>query len=144
MNIKNFLSFEEADILYKSVIAGLYDEKGEFLYQYEEYVWRKVVVLVYTDVVMPEDENEAYELCYDETLWGIIESKVNQTQYNHIRNAVRQYVYDHEARTQHSLMFSNMAKDMETILTAIGNMENLPMWLADQDDKSEHPLTQVK
>ena len=57
---KKLLNASEVDVLFERIITSVYDEDGEYMPQYFEYIWRRGVIEAYTDFVMPENTDEAY------------------------------------------------------------------------------------
>ena len=137
---KKLLNASEADVLFERIITSVYDEDGEYMPQYFEYIWRRGVIEAYTDFVMPEDTDEAYLCCYSE-LWDSVLNHIAYDQLNDIRSAVDSHILQKEQRICFGMQFKELMNDINTITQAMLNFEHLPEWLAESLDDSVMPLT---
>ena len=122
MEIKRTLTATEMNALYNTMIVCLYDEDDEYSYQFRDYLWRRAVIESYTDMSLPSDTNEAYEICRNKELWNKIQSSIDVDQLEEIDTAVSNYVSDKEHRKQASWHFNELMKDMQEILTVFGQL----------------------
>lgn len=122
MEIKRTLTATEMNALYNTMIVCLYDEEDEYLYQFRDYLWRRAVIESYTDLSLPSDTDEAYEICRNEKIWNEIQFAVDVDQLDEINNAVRDYVADKERRKQAGWYFHELMKDMQGILDVFGQL----------------------
>lgn len=140
MTIKNLLTASEMNEAYQIIVGGLFDNNDEYQYQYADFIIRRVVITYYTDIVMPNSLEESYSLCYEKELWDMIMSGINSDQYVHLINAVNSYVSDKKKMLNTTVPYRDLIADLNDIVYAVNNLNELPNWLADKDDISESPL----
>ena len=114
-------------------------ESVEYKPQFLEYFWRHSVIEAYSDVELPEDTDAAYLLCYS-SLWDVIENTVSSNQLSDIYMAIVEQLKIDEGRVCASMHWRAILNDMQTIMHAMANWENVFAWMADSSDKSQNPL----
>ncbi len=140
MEIKKNLTLTEMNLLYTTMIDSLYDDDDEYRYQFEDYLWRRAVIEAYTDIPIPQDMDESYKFCYDTAMWSTVMTHIDDMeQLNEVKNAVHRYCEHKEKQQLAGLQFHSLMEDMQSIMTAISNLGDLPEFLASFDE-GENPL----
>ena len=70
---------------------------GTYMPELKDFAIRAVTVELYTNITMPEDLYERYNLLYSSDIWDVIMSNIDGMQYSNMLNAVKEktkYIID--------------------------------------------------
>lgn len=125
MTIKKNLSLAEMNAMFRAVTDTVFDENGEFQYQYRDFYTRIATIKSYTDAVVPADVSEQYALCYDAVLWDSIMDDIDEVQYNDILIAIDDFISDKKHRMETVAPYRELMGDMGELMTAVAHLNEL-------------------
>lgn len=125
MTIKKNLSLAEMNAMFRAVTDTVFDENGEFQYQYRDFYTRIAIIKSYTDAVVPADVSEQYALCYDAMLWDSIMGDIDEVQYNDILIAIDDFISDKKHRMETVAPYRELMGDMGELMTAVAHLNEL-------------------
>lgn len=125
MTIKKNLSLAEMNAMFRAVTDTVFDENGEFQYQYRDFYTRIATIKSYTDAVVPADVSEQYALCYDAMLWKAIMDSIDEVQYNDILIAIDDFISDKKHRMETVAPYRELMGDMGELMTAVAHLNEL-------------------
>ena len=144
IEVKNTLNANEMTALYYKALALLYNDKGEYQFEFAAYIWRRCVIEAYTDYPLSEDLNENYAQCYGE-IWDAVYNDIithSPEQYEDIYDAVKKYVETREARESANAGFKQLMENMQVVTQTLASSGDWASWLSNKEDKSPSPIQQ--
>lgn len=85
---KTILNFDEAIQFSTSVTSSCIGDEGEYIPEAYDYAVRSCVIGFYTNVDLPENNDERYALLYNTPLYKLVMSKINRQQFNAIKKSI--------------------------------------------------------
>lgn len=85
---KTILNFDEAIQFSTNVASSCIGDDGEYIPEAYDYAIRSCVIGYYTNVELPENNDDRYALLYNTPLYKLTMSKINRQQFNAIKKSI--------------------------------------------------------
>ena len=97
IHVKPLLDPDELCSFVREIISLCYDEQSDMMIpEYSDYYFRACTIKWYTDIVLPDVENEAYQILYLTDIYETVTKKVSAAQINGAKQVVDTTIYGYK------------------------------------------------
>ena len=92
ISVKKTVSLDDMMSVVLGVVGSCFDEDGNYIPEVVDIIEKHNVIKWYTDIDVPNDINESFDLIYRTDLYQIVIGKIDQTQLATIHKAIREKI----------------------------------------------------